>query len=141
MIEPAHPTLQKVASFSDVRGQLGVLEQADLPFDIKRIYYIFGVPIGAVRGEHGHKHLQQFMICMNGICEIKLNDGERQFLFQMDNPSVGLLVPPGMWRSIRFKAPDSALCVLASAPYEQDDYIYSFEEFLEWSRKKRASKP
>ncbi|MEH6523991.1 sugar 3,4-ketoisomerase [Sulfitobacter sp.] len=127
------PELIEIACFSDARGQLGVVEAAGLPFDIKRVYYLFDIPMGAVRGEHGHKKLQQFMLCMNGSCEITFNDGTRQFKFLLDSPSVGVLVPPGLWRSIRFIKPDSVLCVFASHPYEQEDYLYSYEEFLEWT--------
>lgn len=139
--EPTVPKLMEVACFSDARGQLGVVEDNDLPFEIKRIYFQFDVPIGAVRGEHGHKKLQQFMICMNGACEITFNDGTQQFHFQLDKPSIGLLVPPGLWRSIRFSVPDSVLCVLASRPFESEDYIYSYEEYLAWVQDKEASRP
>lgn len=128
------PELLDLTNFHDVRGQLGVVEQSSLPFEIHRIYYIFDVPIGAVRGEHGHKKLEQLLICMNGTCEVNLTDGTNHFDFKLDKPSKGLLVPCGMWRKIRFNAPDSVLCVLASRPYEKEDYIHSYEEFLVWTK-------
>lgn len=139
MSEGVEPRLMDVACFSDARGQLGVVESANLPFDIKRIYYLFDIPIGAVRGEHGHKKLQQFMLCMNGACEITFNDGTRQYKFLLDTPSKGVLVPPGLWRSISFKEPNSVLCVMASHPYEQDDYLYSYEEYLAWVRDEKEA--
>lgn len=134
------PKIMDVACFSDARGRLGVIEDSSLPFDIKRIYYLFDIPMGAVRGEHGHKKLEQFMICMNGVCEVTFNDGTRQYTFTLDTPSQGILVPPGLWRSIKFKEPSSVLCVLASQPYEDNDYLYSYEEYLEWVRTEKEAK-
>lgn len=124
-------------NFSDARGCLGVVEAQDLPFDINRIYYLFDVPIGAVRGEHGHKELQQLLICMNGACRVTLNDSAERFHFDIDSPVVGLYVPPGMWRSLQFLAANTVVCVLASRPYEEEDYIYSFEEFRTWAQSKK----
>lgn len=135
------PTLIDLSNYLDIRGQLGVVEGSDLPFSIERVYYIFDVPIGAVRGEHGHMKLQQLMICMNGICEVSLTDGIDQYDFKLDKPSMGILVPAGMWRKIRFAVPDSVLCVLASRPYEPDDYIHSYEDFLQWAKDSRATSP
>lgn len=140
MSDHREPKLLDVACFSDARGQLGVVEGSDLPFDIKRIYYLFDIPIGAVRGEHGHKRLEQLMICMNGACEVTFNDGTRQFKFTLDTPGKGVLVPPGLWRSISFKEPNSVLCVMASHAYEQDDYLYSYEEYLAWVQENKETK-
>lgn len=126
------PTLREITSFSDARGRLGVIEDADLPFDIRRVYYLFDVPLGAKRGEHGHKTLQQLIICMSGICEITLNNGYEQFHFRLDSPAQGLYVPPRMWRSLHFREPGTVCCVLASQPFERDDYIYTFEEFRDY---------
>lgn len=128
------PRLLGAAAYEDARGALGVLEGVDLPFDVARIYYLFNVPIGAVRGEHGHKRLRQLMICMHGTTEITLNDGYQQHNFTLESPADVLYVPPGMWRQLRFKMPETVVCVLASRPYEIDDYIYEYEDFLAWVR-------
>lgn len=139
MIEDTtRPHLVNLPTFADARGQLGVVEAANLPFEIRRLYYLFDVPIGAVRGEHGHKKLQQLLICMNGICEVILNDGTGQFHFRLETPAKGLYVPPGMWRSLRFHAAGTVICVLASRPFEREDYIYHFEEFLAWAKESRS---
>ncbi|WP_373504111.1 FdtA/QdtA family cupin domain-containing protein [Aestuariivirga sp.] len=122
-----------ISSYVDARGNLSVIEVGDLPFTVRRIYYLHGVPLGATRGEHGHKLLEQLMICMHGSCEVTLNDGQTQEPFKLSLPSVALYVPPGMWRSLRFVEPDTVCCVLASKPYEKEDYIYDFEDFLAWS--------
>lgn len=128
------PHLLDAPAFVDGRGSLGVLEGAALPFDIARIYYLYDVPIGAVRGEHGHKRLHQLMICMHGQIEVTLNDGQRQHPFTLSSPAQVLYVPPGMWRRLRFLMPETVVCVLASRPYEVDDYIYEYEDFLTWVR-------
>lgn len=137
-MSPRNPHLVNIRSFADARGNLSVIEDADLPFPVRRIYYLHGVPLGATRGEHGHKQLEQLMICMHGSCEVTLNDGQTQERFKLANPATGLYVPPGMWRSLRFIEPDTVCCVLASRPYEKDDYIFEFEEFLAWSSQKKT---
>jgi len=132
------PRLLDAPSFMDGRGVLGVLEGAALPFDIQRVYYLYDVPIGAVRGEHGHKRLEQLIICMHGQTEAMLNDGTRQFPFVLNSPSQVLYVPSGHWRQLRFKAPETVVSIMASRPYEVDDYIYEYEDFLTWVRQGRG---
>jgi hypothetical protein len=127
------PSIVEIRSHSDARGALGVVENATLPFDIQRVYYLYGVPIGATRGEHGHKELEQLIICMHGRVDVTLNDGHRQYPYTLERPDQGLHVPPGMWRSLYFREPGTVVCVLASRPYEVADYIYSFEEFRTWA--------
>lgn len=126
------PFFISTGSFGDARGRLGVLEGASLPFAIQRIYYLYDVPVGAVRGEHGHKKLEQIFICMNGSCDITFYDGARKYEFHMKNPSEALYVPAGLWRSLKFREVGTVMCVMASRPYEVSDYIYSFGEYLEW---------
>lgn len=133
---PTGPVLVKLPRHTDGRGSLGVIEGQDLPFDIRRIYYLHDVPMGAVRGEHGHKRLEQLILCMHGQVEIILNDGERQFPFTLSDANTGLYLPPGLWRRLRFLVPETVVCVLASQPYEKDDYIFEYEEFLAWVRQK-----
>lgn len=129
----AKPSIVEIRSHIDARGSLGVVEGGDLPFAIRRVYYLYGVPIGAIRGEHGHKELEQIIICMHGRVDITLNDGRRQYPFTLDRPSQGLHVPPGLWRSLHFREPGTVVCVLASRPYEVADYIYEFEEYRNWA--------
>ena len=123
------PRLIDAPAFIDGRGALGVIEGATLPFDVARVYYLYDVPIGAVRGEHGHKRLHQMMICMHGQAEITLNEGVRQYHFTLTSPAQVLYVPPGMWRRLRFVMPETVICVLASRPYETKDYIYDYDLF------------
>jgi dTDP-4-dehydrorhamnose 3,5-epimerase-like enzyme len=133
---PKGPVLVQLPRYIDGRGALGVIEGKDLPFDIRRIYYLHDVPMGAVRGEHGHKKLEQLILCMHGEVEIILNDGTHQFPFTLSDANTGLFLPPGLWRRLRFLVPETVVCVLASRPYEKDDYLYEYEEFLAWVRAK-----
>ncbi|MEQ9692887.1 FdtA/QdtA family cupin domain-containing protein [Shimia sp. SDUM112013] len=136
MNELLKPKLIDCATHLDGRGALGVIEGDQLPFSIKRIYYLYDTPKDIVRGEHGHKKLEQIMISMHGMCDVTLNDGTNEYHFHLDSPKVGLYVPPGMWRSIKFGAQQSILCVLASRPYEVEDYLYTFEDFSAWALNK-----
>lgn len=139
--KPVLPTLFRLNSHIDHRGTLGVIEGAELPFDIRRLYYLYDVPMGAVRGEHGHKTLEQLILCMNGEVEIVINDGRRQFPFLLQGPALGLYLPPGLWRRLRFLRPETVVCVLASHPYEKEDYMFDYEEFLAWTRARRLPAP
>lgn len=139
MIGDSTPRLVDVKTFTDLRGSLGVVEEGDLPFTILRVYYLFDVPLGAVRGEHGHKTLQQLLICMHGVCDVVLNDGSRQHHFVLETPAKGLYVPPGMWRRLDFRAPETVCCVLASQPYDRDDYLFAFEDFRAWVEAKKGN--
>lgn len=133
MIEQA-AQLFDARTFLDARGSLGVIESADLPFDIQRVYYLFDIPLGAVRGEHAHRRLEQIILCMHGRVDITINDGEMAKSFVLDTPGQGLHLKPGMWRQLKFELPQTVVCVLASRPYELEDYIMNFEDFLKWVR-------
>jgi len=126
--------LRVAPTYSDAKGSLSVLEGADIPFVIRRIYYIHDVPVGAVRGEHGHRQLEQIILCLSGVVEVMICDGIKQEFFTLADPSTLLYVPSGRWRSVKFKEAGSVLCVLASRPFDKSDYIYDYEEFLEWKR-------
>lgn len=127
-----------VRNYIDVRGSLGVIEGADLPFPVQRIYYLYDVPIGAVRGEHAHRKLEQLILCMHGRVEVTFNDGSSSQKFLLERPSQALHVRPGLWRSLRFLEAETIVCVLASRPYEPEDYIYTFEEYLRWVNAEKA---
>lgn len=132
----SNPSLRvyEATTHSDGKGRLSVIEPSDVPFAIQRIYYIHNVPIGAIRGEHGHRKLEQVIICLSGAVEVMICDGATQEFITLSDPATLLYVPSGRWRSIKFKDAGSVLCVLASRLYDQSDYIYDYEEFLEWKR-------
>ena len=133
------PELRDIRVHEDRRGSLGVFEDSDLPFKIRRVYYLFNAPLGAIRAEHGHKELEQFMVCMSGRCEVSVHDGVRSHPFDLDTPATGLYIPPAMWRTVKFVEPGSVCCVFASMPYDRSDYLETFEEFLAFTADRAAN--
>jgi dTDP-4-dehydrorhamnose 3,5-epimerase-like enzyme len=117
----------------DDRGQLVALEQCkDIPFDIKRVYYIYDTAEGVVRGHHAHKSLEQILICIHGSCKIKLDNGHEQKIVPLEKPYEGLYVSNNMWREMYDFSPDAVLLVLASDFYNEADYIRNYDEFLKF---------
>lgn len=123
--------LIELDTVGDDRGKLTVIEgQACLPFDVKRVYYLYSVPPGVVRGAHAHKELRQLMIAVSGSLDITLDDGRNQQRFRMDSPDRGLLVSSMTWRTLENFSDDAVCCVLASDPYLESDYIRDYDEFV-----------
>jgi hypothetical protein len=115
-------------------GNLTALENGrNIPFDVKRVYYLYDVPGGAERGGHGHKHLQQFMISLSGSFDVLLDDGRNKKLVHLDRPYIGLHIVPGIWRElINFSS--GAIClVLASEIYDEADYLRDYEDYKNFS--------
>jgi hypothetical protein len=116
---------------TDVRGNLTFVEgQNHIPFDIKRVYYLYDVPGGADRGAHAHKALHQFVICMSGSFDLLLDDGFASKRFHLNRSYYGIYVCPMMWRYLDNFSSGSVCMVLASEPYDEDDYIRDRGEFL-----------
>lgn len=116
---------------SDDRGGLIAIEQLkDVPFEIKRIYYIFDVTDGARRGFHSHKNLQQAMFCPHGSCKILLDDGVEKIEVLLNSPEKGLLIKSNIWREMYDFSEGTVLMVLASDYYSEDDYIRDYTEFI-----------
>lgn len=119
----------------DERGQLVALEEyKDIPFEIKRVYYIYETAEGVIRGRHAHKSLKQILICIHGSCKILLDDGYEKKEILLNNPCEGLYVSNVMWREMFDFSPDAVLMVLASEIYNESDYIRNYEEFLDFVR-------
>lgn len=120
----------------DSRGSLIALEaNKDIPFEIKRVYYIFDTKEGVVRGHHAHKTLEQVLICVSGSCTIVLDDGKERTEVLLDKPNIGLYVGPNMWRAMKDFTPGAVLLVLASDFYKEADYIRDYSEFLAYLQK------
>lgn len=120
---------------SDRKGNLTVVENGKtLPFDVKRIYYLFDVPGGAKRGSHAHKELSQFIIAASGSFRVTLDDGQDKRTFYLNRPYQGLLVRPGMWRDLDDFSSGAVCFVLTSDLYDADDYIRDYEEFLNYRK-------
>ena len=132
---PSGAVLYDIPHFADERGALGVLEIArELPFGCQRIFYTYAVPNGSVRGEHAHKTCDQFLIAMRGELHVAVDDGTRRDEIVLDTPSKGLHLPAGCWGEQFSHSPDCILLVLASRPYDNADYIRSYDAFLAWKR-------
>lgn len=117
----------------DERGQLiAIEEQKDIPFSIKRVYYMYDTGEGVVRGRHAHKSLEQILVCVHGSCKIRLDNGREKKVVALEKPYEGLYVSNAMWREMYDFSPDAVLMVFASELYDEDDYIRDYEEFLKY---------
>lgn len=115
----------------DERGMLIALEEFnDIPFRIKRVYYMYDTKSGVVRGHHAHKKLEQILVCIHGSCKIKLDNGREQKIVPLEKPYEGLYVNNLIWRDMYDFSPDAVLMVLASELYDESDYIRDYDEFL-----------
>lgn len=108
----------------------------EVPFDIKRIYYLYDVPGGNSRGGHAHKELHQIMVALSGSFTVTLDDGTNKRSFHLYQPYQGLLIPPGLWRDLDTFSSGSICMVLASHLYDEDDYFRNYEEFKLWKYSK-----
>ena len=124
--------LPKVA---DPRGNLTFVEGGrHVPFDIRRVFYLYDVPTGSDRGAHAHRALHQFLVCLSGSFDVALDDGTRRQTVHLNRPWQGLHVPPMIWASEVNFDPGSVCLVLASDVYDEADYIRDYDAFLAASR-------
>ena len=118
---------------SDRKGNLTVVQNGDtLPFDVKRVYYLYDVPGGESRGVHAHRDLSQFMVAASGSFRVTLDDGKVKRSFFLNRPYQGLYVKPGIWRDLDDFSSGAVCMVLASDVYKKEDYIRNYDEFLEF---------
>ncbi len=116
---------------SDPRGNLSFIEGGrHIPFDIKRVYYLYDVPGGSDRGSHAHKILHQYIVAMSGSFDVVLDDGKEKRRFHLNRSYYGLYVCPMMWRDLENFSSGSVCMVLASEHYDEADYIRDYSEFL-----------
>lgn len=118
-------------SLGDDRGSLVALEENNnVPFEIKRLYYIFNTKQGVARGFHAHKQLKQLAVCVSGSCRIILDNGKQKEEIVLDNPETGLIIEDLTWREMHDFSADCVLLVLANDFYDEADYIRDYDEFL-----------
>ena len=115
---------------SDVGFLTALEENREIPFSIRRIYYVYDVPEEIKRGFHAHKRLEQILICLSGSVKIKVDNGNEKRIFELSDPSKGLYIGPGIWREMYDFSQSAVLLVLASEYYNESDYIRDYEEFL-----------
>ncbi|MDX1461769.1 MAG: FdtA/QdtA family cupin domain-containing protein [Marinirhabdus sp.] len=119
----------------DGRGNLSVVEKDLLPYEIKRVYYLYDVPSDSIRGGHAHKELQQFLIAVSGSFSVVLDNGQERRTFLLNRPNKGLLIPSGVWRELENFSAGAVCLSLVSAVYDEDDYIRDYDEFKSIERR------
>lgn len=118
---------------SDRKGNISVVENGtSLPFDVKRVYFLYDVPGGESRGSHAHRNLEQLIVAASGSFKVTLDDGQVKQSFFLNRPYIGLIVRPGMWRDLEDFSSGAVCMVLASDLYDSEDYIRDYSEFLEF---------
>ena len=119
----------------DERGQLIAFEEfKDIPFRIKRVYYMYDTAEGVVRGKHAHKNLEQILVCIHGSCKILLDNGREKKIVPLEKPYEGLYVASNVWREMYDFSDDAVLLVFASELYYEEDYIRNYDEFLKLAK-------
>jgi len=112
-------------------GSLVIIEGRQLiPFEVKRVYFIVNTPFNTVRGRHAHKTLRQVIFCPSGSCDFTLDDGFNKTVIRLNDSSKGLYIKAGLWREFTNFSPDCVVMVLASAEYDEAEYIRDYDEFL-----------
>lgn len=124
--------LLKFTVRGDERGSLVALENGSdaIPFEVKRVYYIYGTTPCVTRGKHAHYALKQVLTCVSGSCDILLDDGAERKTVRLNNPSKGLFIDGFIWREMSNFSPDCVLLVLASEHYDEADYVRDYQRFL-----------
>lgn len=125
----------ELPKIQDQRGNLTFIEAGrHVPFEIKRVYYLYDVPGGASRAAHGHRTLHQLMIAMSGSFDVTLDDGKEKKRFHLNRSYFGLYIPPMMWRDLDNFSSGAVCMVLASDYYDENDYFRNYDDFLKAAR-------
>jgi len=126
--------LLEIPVVTDASGNLGIIQSDFLPFNFKRIYYLFDVPSTAFRGGHAHIDQQEVLIALSGSFEVTLHDGVEKKRYLLNKPNIGLHIPKGIWRELENFSSGSVCLVLASDDFLEEDYIRDFDEFLNFKK-------
>lgn len=118
-----------ITKVHDTRGNLSVIERDAIPFEMKRVYYLYDIPSGGRRGGHSHKKCRELLIALSGSFDVILNDGNEQKIVTLNKPNIGLLIPNGIWRELQNFSSGSVCLVLASDIFKEEDYIREFESY------------
>jgi dTDP-4-dehydrorhamnose 3,5-epimerase-like enzyme len=123
--------LIEINQIGDRRGHITVVEsQNEIPFDVKRVFYLYDIPGGESRGAHAHKECHQLLVAASGGYQVEVNDGVQKNIFNLNRPNQALHIPPGIWASEINFASGSICLVLASHVYQEEDYIRNYKDFL-----------
>jgi mannose-6-phosphate isomerase-like protein (cupin superfamily) len=118
-----------ITKVHDTRGNLSVIEGNAVPFEMKRVYYLYDIPSGGKRGGHSHKECQELLVALSGSFDVIVNDGNEQKTVTLNKPNIGLLIPNGIWRELENFSSGSVCLVLASDVFKEEDYMRDFAEF------------
>ena len=119
-----------IPKINNTKGNIGVIENKTIPFDVKRVFYLFDVPSGAKRGGHANKKTNQVLIAISGSFDVVLKDGNSKEIVKLNRPDKGLLIENNIWRELENFSSGSVCLVLASEEFSEDDYIRSYKEYL-----------
>lgn len=121
----------KFKYFSDANGILiPIGGKKSIPFNLARLFYIFNLKKGDIRGDHAHKKCQQLLICLRGECQVICDNGKKRQVFKLNKPKMGLYIPPMIWVIQKFNKNDSILLVLTDQKFKESDYIRDYKKFL-----------
>lgn len=124
------PSLIDLPKYLDLRGNLSFIEEdTHLPFKIKRVYWIYDVPGGEIRGGHAFKETEELIVALSGSFDVVLNDGKEEYKFSLNRSYYGVLIPKMIWRKIENFSTNSLAMIIASTDFDEMDYIRDFEEF------------
>ena len=124
----------EIPKISDIKGNLSVVEKSTIPFDIKRIFYLYDIRSDEDRIGHAHKNLQQVLIALSGSLEVVVNDGTNSKTITLNKPNLGLLIVPGIWRELQNFSSGCVCLTIASAPFNEADYIRNYSDFLTYKK-------
>lgn len=126
--------LIEIPKIENVLGTIGVVENNTLPFEMKRVYYLYDIPSSANRGGHAHKNLKQVLIAISGSFDVIVKDGVTEQKITLNKPNVGLLINTNIWRELDNFSSGAVCLVIASAIFDESDYIRNYQEFLDYSK-------
>ena len=127
--------LIEIPKIENILGTIGVIENDTMPFVMKRVYYLYDIPSSANRGGHAHKELKQVLIAISGSFDVIINDGATQKKITLNKPNVGLLINTNIWRELDNFSSGAVCLVLASAVFDENDYIRDYQQFLDYIQK------
>lgn len=121
-----------IPKINNAKGNIGVIENDTIPFEIKRVYYLFDVPSGAKRGGHAHKNLKQILIAISGSFDVILKDGKNKETVTLNRPDKGLLIENNIWRELENFSSGAVCLVMASEVFSEEDYIRTYKDYLKF---------
>lgn len=130
--------LLDLPKFEDPRGNLTFIEEENhIPFQIRRVYWIYDVPGGQVRGGHAFKEQKEFIVALSGSFDVVVDDGTARQIFSLNRSYYGLYVPNGLWRHMENFSTNAVVLVLSSTFYNEADYIRNYDDFIKWRRNEK----